>query len=349
VLAPVRGADGRAVGFRIVYANAKAADILGRPIAAFVGRSLAEAFPEAVGTDVWRNLLRVAETGEPFEATDLEYRSDLAGGARGYYELRASRYLGDVVVAHRDTTAVRRRDFASARQLAEAQFIREAFLPRSLPHSHELDIAAGFQPASNAPLGGDWYDAFTVDAGICLVVGDVAGHGLPAAAVMAQLRPAVRAFANEDASPGRVLERVNRMMLRLLPGSTATAILAVWDPGRRTVTRARAGHPPVLLCRPGEASFLEPIPPGRLLGATPDSRYVDVPLALPEAATLVFYTDGLIESRGEGLDQGMERLRGHVEQLPDLSPEALCKELLSWSVAYGRHDDDVCVLAVRLA
>lgn len=89
----------------------------------------------------------------------------------------------------------------SARDQAEAHLLQEAFLPRTLPRTASLELAAAHLPAMNAAMGGDWYDAFPVDGGMCLVIGDVAGHGLQAVSVMAQLRNAVRAFADEDPSP----------------------------------------------------------------------------------------------------------------------------------------------------
>ena len=110
---------------------------------------------------------------------------------------------------------------------ADARLLQSAFLPRVLPHTDTLDVAATYLPAAHAALGGDWYDVFSVDGGICLVIGDVVGHGLAAAAVMGQLRNAIRAYAIEDPSPSRVLIRLNQMMCRLEQGQLASAIVAL--------------------------------------------------------------------------------------------------------------------------
>ena len=160
----------------------------------------------------------------------------------------------------------REHERASTRERADAQLLQDAFLPRSLPTTDTLDVAAVYLPASDAAMGGDWYDVFPVTGGTCLVIGDVAGHGVQPAAVMGQLRNTVRAYATEDPSPATVLTRLNRMMCRLQPGEYATAIVAVWDEERGTLLRSNAGHPPVLRCRPGEFEFLTPPPGGRLLG-----------------------------------------------------------------------------------
>ncbi len=131
----------------------------------------------------------------------------------------------------------------------EARVLQEAFLPATLPRTEHLEVAAAYLPASDTPMGGDWYDAFPVDGGTCLVIGDVAGHGLPSVAAMAQLRYAVRAFADEDPTPGRIVTRVNRMLCRLDPDTTATLIVAVWHPEEQVLVRTNAGHPSLLRCR----------------------------------------------------------------------------------------------------
>jgi serine phosphatase RsbU (regulator of sigma subunit) len=242
----------------------------------------------------------------------------------------------------------RERAQSSARERAEAQLLQEAFLPATLPHTDGLEMAAAYLPASDAPFGGDWYDAFPVDEGVFLVIGDVAGHGMPAAATMAQLRNAVRAFADEDPAPERVLTRLNRMFCRLNPGETATAIVAMWDPASATLLRSNAGHPPVLRCRQGEVEFLVPPPGGLLLGAQATCYQAESKLLRP-GTTLLFYTDGLVEMRGHSLDQGMRSLRAFVDGLADLSPQALCDGVIEWRLAAGRREDDMCLLAVRLS
>jgi serine phosphatase RsbU (regulator of sigma subunit) len=242
----------------------------------------------------------------------------------------------------------RERGQLSAREQAEAHLLQDAFLPRVLPRPENLELAAAYLPARDAPVGGDWYDAFVVDGGICLVIGDVAGHGLRSAAVMAELRNAVRAFADEDPSPERVLTRLNRMLCRLEPGETATAIVAVWNTASGTILRSNAGHPPVLRCRAAETGFLVPGEGGLMLGVDPDWVYHSEFKLLRPGTTLLFYTDGLVETRGRSLDDGMGDLEAFVGGLDDLSPQALCDQVLAWRVQAVRREDDLCLLAARL-
>jgi serine phosphatase RsbU (regulator of sigma subunit) len=242
----------------------------------------------------------------------------------------------------------REHERASTRERADAQLLQDAFLPRSLPTTDTLDVAAVYLPASDAAMGGDWYDVFPVTGGTCLVIGDVVGHGVQSAAVMGQLRNTVRAYAVEDPSPAAVMTRLNRMMCRLQPGEYATAIVAVWDEERGTLLRCNAGHPPVLRCRPGEFEFLAPPPGGRLLGVSPDWVYQERPKVLRPGTTMLFYTDGLVERRGQELHDGMRAFKAFVEGLEDLSPQAICDQVPQWRRTQGRLEDDVCLLAARL-
>jgi serine phosphatase RsbU (regulator of sigma subunit) len=233
---------------------------------------------------------------------------------------------------------------------AEARVLQEAFLPATLPRTDHLEVAAAYLPASDAPMGGDWYDAFPVDGGTCLVIGDVAGHGVHAVAVMAELRNAVRAFADEDPTPRRIVTRVNRMLCRLHSEATATLIVAVWNPAERTLTRTNAGHPPILRCRTCEFAFLTPAAGvGVMVGAHPSWEYGEEAKILRPGTTLLLYTDGLIEARHESLEFSMERLRLFVEGRSDLSPQALCDDVLLWRLTQGPCADDVCVVAARMA
>jgi serine phosphatase RsbU (regulator of sigma subunit) len=242
----------------------------------------------------------------------------------------------------------RQQEQASNQERADAQLLQDAFLPRVLPNNETLDVAAVYLPASDAAMGGDWYDVFPVDGGTCLVIGDVAGHGLQSAGVMAQLRNTVRAYAIEDPSPASILTRLNNMMCRLEKGEHASAIVAVWDERQGTLLRSNAGHPPVLRCRAGEFGYLTPPPGGRLLGVSPDWAYHEEYKVLRPGSTMLFYTDGLIERRGEDLHEGMASLLTFVEKLDDLSPQSVCDQVLQWRLRHAHLEDDVCVLAVRL-
>ena len=236
----------------------------------------------------------------------------------------------------------------ASRDRADAQLLQDAFLPRVLPRNETLDVAALYLPAAHAALGGDWYDVFLVDDGICLVIGDVVGHGLASAAVMGQLRNAIRAYAIEDSSPARVLTRLNHMMCRLEQGQFASAIVALWNERTGTLLRANAGHPPMLRCRPGEFGYLFAPQGDRLLGVTPHWDYQEETKVLRPGTTLLFYTDGLIEWRGQPCDLAMDELVAVTEQFDDLSPQRLCNQVVNWRHRRARQEDDMCVLAVRL-
>lgn len=242
----------------------------------------------------------------------------------------------------------RERKQLAAIDMAQAQLLQNAFVPVELPETPGLDVAAAYLPASGAPMGGDWYDIFPVDTGMCLVIGDVAGHGLRSTAVMAELRNGIRAFATEDPSPARILTRVHRLLCRLEPDETASAIVAVFDPTECSLVRANAGHPPLLRCRPGELAYRIPRVPGLLLGVDPSREYHEETTRLRTGSTLLFYTDGLIENRGSSLDQGMAEVSGFVETLVDYSPAPLCDAILRWRTSDPARDDDLCILAARV-
>ena len=231
---------------------------------------------------------------------------------------------------------------------ATVRYLQDAFLPSRLPAAECLEMAASYLPASDAVVGGDWYDVFPLEEGTCIVVGDVAGHGLRSVAVMAELRNAVRAFATADSSPASILTRLNRMLCRLEPEETATAIAATWDPQHRALLWATAGHPPLLRCRTGEFAYLTS-PTNPLLGALPDVEYGQASKLLRPGTTLVMYTDGLVESRGTPIDQAMDQLLVFATGLHELSPKEVCDDILNWRLQRAEREDDICVLAVRLA
>lgn len=231
---------------------------------------------------------------------------------------------------------------------AQAAIMQHAFLPTPLADTPGLEVAAAYLPAG-APLGGDWYDAFAVEGGTCLVIGDVAGHGLEGLAVMALLRNAIRAFASLDPTPSLVLTRANRLLCRMEPEATATCIVAVWNPDDQTLLRANAGHPPPLRCRRGEFDYVTPPGDHLLLGAVGEHEFTDQKTFLRVGTTFLFYTDGLIEDRTSTLDEGMAALRDFVESLGDQSPASLCREVVQWRSGRTEREDDMCIVAVRVA
>ncbi|MGW7788745.1 PP2C family protein-serine/threonine phosphatase [Streptomyces tricolor] len=220
-----------------------------------------------------------------------------------------------------------------------------------LPTVPGLLLAARYLPATRGlNIGGDWYDAFRQpDGSLLAVIGDVTGHGLHAAVVMGRLRTALRAYAvADDATPGRVLTQLHRMLRHLQPGLYATALIARIRPGGREVVWASAGHPPAVVRDDAGTVRVLDAKPGVMLGVPVPCAYPDHVAGLPPGSSLVLYTDGLVERRARGIDPGIERLgralaalsTPELEQDPDAAADALLKTLLYDS----ERDDDVCLL-----
>ncbi|MFF0809482.1 SpoIIE family protein phosphatase [Streptomyces albogriseolus] len=239
------------------------------------------------------------------------------------------------------------------RQRKVAETMQRYLLPQ-LPRVPGLEMTSRYLPAPDAShVGGDWYDAFTLgDGDTALVIGDVSGHDLDAAAGMAQLRNVLRSYAwsSRDEPPGLVVERVDRAVLRITDVTMATLVLAVLgtdDEGRWTLRWTNAGHPPPLLVtREGVAGYLTD-GGGLLLGTGADRPRADGATVLPPGATLVLYTDGLVEAPSHVIDEGLERLRRHAAALAHRPVGAFTDELLR-RARPADNEDDVAVLAVRV-
>jgi GAF domain-containing protein/anti-sigma regulatory factor (Ser/Thr protein kinase) len=230
------------------------------------------------------------------------------------------------------------------RRVAEA--LQRRLLSAEVPAASGLEVAARYLPAAGGRLGGDWYDVFQLAGGrVAVVVGDVVGHGLAPAAVMAQLRTAVRAYAADGVEPGEVVGRVNHLMWHLGPLSMTTLAYLVLDPATESLEIVNAGHPPPLIAEPGaEPRFLE-APRGIALGATSTAIYTAGTLPLPTGSTVLLYTDGLVERRGEPIDAGLERLRALVTGAHDV--DDLCSSIVT-ALVPAAPADDVAVIAVRI-
>jgi CheY-like chemotaxis protein/serine phosphatase RsbU (regulator of sigma subunit) len=234
------------------------------------------------------------------------------------------------------------RAYDSERRIALT--LQHSLLPRTLPTVDGVALAVRYVPASDeAEIGGDFYEVLTADGVLYAAIGDVAGHSLHAATVMAELRHVLRAYLIEGGGPADAVERLNRLMLRLLPSETATLCLIALDLATGTVRLANAGHLPPLLIVPGQpASFVDG---GYALVGVQAPRREEITLTLPPGGTLLVVTDGLVERRRQPLGAALERLRetaGTVE--PDL--EAFCDRLLAEFLT-GPNADDVAILAMR--
>jgi PAS domain S-box-containing protein len=221
-----------------------------------------------------------------------------------------------------------------------------------LPHRDDVLIEARYQPAvDNLEVGGDWYDAFTLPCGdLGLVVGDVLGHDLRAATVMGQLRSMFRGIAMDDAvEPEAALDRLNELTISLGITAFTSVVYARLrrDPsGRATLTWSSAGHPPALLTRPGCATETLADGAGMAIGVVRGFPRTAGRTHLAPGSTLLLYTDGLVERRGEDLDVGTARLLTLCAEVADDPLPSFCDALLER--AAGSTGDDIALLAVRL-
>jgi PAS domain S-box-containing protein len=236
---------------------------------------------------------------------------------------------------------------AYEREVSNVEMLQRSLLPERLPRVDGVQIAAIYKPGGAEQVGGDWYDAIPLDGGrVGVAMGDVVGHGIGAAALMGQLRHAMRAYALEGHPPAGVLDRLDRVVLSLDGGQMATLLYLVVDPGKGEVRFASAGHVPPLLIRPdGDAEYLQsaPNPP---LGVFESLNHREMSTRLEPGATIVLYTDGLVEERGVSIDHGLEALRLAASQ-DTCHPAELCDRLVAAMLAIHPANDDIAVLALR--
>jgi sigma-B regulation protein RsbU (phosphoserine phosphatase) len=240
---------------------------------------------------------------------------------------------------------------AGRREKGIALELQRSMLSATFPETPQLDIGVAYHPAEQGlEVGGDWYDAFWVDDGatVGLVIGDVVGRGIGAAATMGQLRSAVRALAGTGLAPGELLSALDGYVRRHGVGQMATVAYATLQLESRELCYACAGHPPPLLLSPGrEPAFVWD---GRSVPleaySTPAPRGEGT-LELAPGATLLLYTDGLIERRAKSVDEGLERLRSAADRHHDAPAGALAAAIVR-SLRDDSAADDVCLLAARL-
>jgi len=232
------------------------------------------------------------------------------------------------------------------RHLAET--LQRNLLPR-LPEIPGLRFAARYRPGgAETEVGGDWYDAIVLRSGrLGIVIGDVVGRGVEAAARMAHLQSAVRVYALEDLRPAVVLERMNGFVLEGERGGMVTLIYAIVDPDANTMRMATAGHPPPLIFRPNEEPTFAETTAASPLGVTRFPVYEESVMILEPESTALFYTDGLVEGPGLPLGEGLDDLRRASEGNP-LEPDALCHAILGSVDARAGSRDDQALLAVQL-
>jgi phosphoserine phosphatase RsbU/P len=235
---------------------------------------------------------------------------------------------------------------------SERQVLRlfqRAMLPGQLPEVEGVELAVAYRPLSpEMDIGGDWYDAFALrDGRLMLSVGDIAGHDMQAAAVVGQVRSAIRAYAMLDPAPGLVLQRTN-MLLRHRPDVVLVSMLCgVYDPATRVLTWGSAGHPPPVLRRGDSATVLHR-PQLPMLGAVDrEQSYPEQSLALGPWDAVIWYTDGLVERRHGELGQAIERLAALASRTGGLCAEKLAVHLLDECLRDVQQSDDVCLLVLQ--
>ena len=228
-----------------------------------------------------------------------------------------------------------------------AATLQRSLLPDDLPDVPGTTIVTRYVPAlSDVEVGGDWYDVIPLGSGrVGLAMGDVVSRGVRAASVMGQLRNALRAYALDGDPPAVVLDRLHGLVRTFERREMATLAYMVVDPTGLSYTLASAGHPPPLVLSPdGDVSLLEE-GRGPPLGAVADVAYAETGGALAPGATVLLYTDGLVERRDMWLDEGMERLVVESEAAVGASPD---ERLMSALVPERGGEDDVAALAMGL-
>jgi serine phosphatase RsbU (regulator of sigma subunit) len=227
--------------------------------------------------------------------------------------------------------------------------LQSSLLPHIVPELDGLELAARYRPSGpSSGVGGDWFDVIELPGErVGLVIGDVMGHGIAAAAFMGQLSVALRAYAIEGHSPATVLDRLDSLQPAMVDDRIATVIYAIIEPDGR-LHLANAGHPPPLvLTRDGQATFLTEglsVPIGVHADDVTHHEYVTT---LAPGATLLLYTDGLIERRDRPITQGLAELQRGLRRQP-ASLNELCDAALAAVASDGPDGDDVCLLAARI-
>ena len=247
------------------------------------------------------------------------------------------------LAAQRVTAALNARQLAV--EAAAATMLERGLLPPRLPWLPDVRLAARYAPAFKRSIGGDWYDTFTLPNGeLWIVVGDVAGHGLSAAVVMGRVKSALRAYALIGDGPAHVLELTDRKVQHFEIGMMVTVVCAVSRSPYTSFEICSAGHPPAVLAPPDGESRLLRVRPGPPLGVSPDVKRTGERVDVPAGSVLVFYTDGLVERRGQDIEAGLERLRAFVRAG---DPEAVCRDVMHHLVGEEETPDDIALLALR--
>lgn len=270
----------------------------------------------------------------------------LSFGEPGEFDADEQAFLGAVAAV---VAQAMKRALAFQAQRTTSELLQRSLLPEALPDLEGLALGAYYEPGgSGVEVGGDWYDVVPLDDGrVAVALGDVMGKGVPAAVVMGQVRAALRAYALIEPDPAVVLQRLDTLVASLgVPEQIVTVAYAVVSESRESLDIAVAGHPAPLLARPGREPHAVVVPAAPALGLRTGS-WETTTVAVPPGSLLLFFSDGLVETRSLQMDEGVEEL---AQRLADTErrrrhPRELCPRLAD---AMRRHDsdDDVAMLAV---
>jgi putative methionine-R-sulfoxide reductase with GAF domain len=247
------------------------------------------------------------------------------------------------MVADRAATAAQSR--MSRAERAAAAVLQRTLLPAQPPAIPGLEFASRYVPGHRGQVGGDWYDVFALPSGaVCLVVGDVVGHGLEAAQSMSQIRAVLRSTALRTEDPAELLTRLDEHVQYFLPDTMATALCGILSPAANTLHTSSAGHLPPILAAPHDEATIVTIPVDLPLGVKSGRPRHSIHVPLPRGFVLCFYTDGLVERRSVVVDDNIEKLRRTVTVQ---ASEAVCIEVMQQLVGPATPEDDVAVLVAR--
>ncbi|MDN0199533.1 SpoIIE family protein phosphatase [Streptomyces sp. S.PNR 29] len=330
---------------RIAYVNdAYTAAFGARPL----GERAREALPELDQLGLFPLLDQVLRSGKP---RTLKSRKAPDGRSYTFTCTPVTEGKGGVLVFAADVTdhaeAAERLRASERRQRETAVTLQRSLLPQELEQPDDLRIAATYQPGgTETAVGGDWYDVITLGGGrTALVIGDVMGRGVRAAAVMGQLRTAVRAYARLDLPPHEVLQLLDGLAAEIDANQIATCVYAVHDPNEGRLVYASAGHLPILVRDDSGMVLRADEPTGPPLG-TGGWMHTSGSVPLGPGSTAVLYTDGLVERRDEDLDVGIEALERALAGATG-TPQVVCDRLVRSAGVTAGHDDDVAVLVLQ--
>ncbi|TFI20004.1 SpoIIE family protein phosphatase [Streptomyces sp. 4R-3d] len=349
---------------RVAYVNDAYTDAFG-PRGA--GTTAAESCPELVELGLMPLMDQVLRSGKPRTVKSRKVQSAAFGTAHalangsgtvprdGSYTVTCTPVdtsgSGGVLIFAADVTdhaEAAERLRSSERRLREtAVALQRSLLPQELEQPDDLRVAATYQPGgTDAAVGGDWYDVITLGAGrTALVIGDVMGRGVRAAAVMGQLRTAVRAYARLDLPPHEVLQLLDGLAAEIDASQIATCVYAVHDPNEGRLVYASAGHLPILVRAEDGTVARAADPTGPPLG-TGGWIHTSGTIDLAPGSTAVLYTDGLVERRSEDIDEGVASLERALAGAKG-SPQVVCDRLIRAMGVTAEHDDDVAVLVLQ--